>query len=220
MHGNHGEMSVKGWVVGVTAAACLGTTSPLMANPHVHGHGQLLVSQQDAMWQFQFMLPAADVFGFEHAPESSAQQKTVKNVSERFEQSQQMLRLSGDCQLISVDVVLPFEGASVVSDDHDDHNHDNHDHDDHEGHDHDSHEEHDHDDHDHASHQQDNHKEHASGHSDVEVAYLYTCKQPPGQFTLTIFEWADSLEKVEAQWIHDGGQGSREMRASNPTMVW
>jgi hypothetical protein len=50
------------------AFLCL-SCQAVVAQKHVHGDGQLLIAQDQQQWQFQFILPAADLLGFEYVAE-------------------------------------------------------------------------------------------------------------------------------------------------------
>ena len=54
------------------------------AQQHVHGQGELLVSQEGSMLHLQLVLPAADALGFEHEPETTEQLSSQNLLAERF----------------------------------------------------------------------------------------------------------------------------------------
>jgi hypothetical protein len=168
---------------------------------HVHGAGDLLIAQEDSQWQFQFRLPAADLLGFEHAPETQAQKDRLTLVGEQISDLSKVVVLPSFCKLTESDNSLN-NLASAVSGvhphgdhEHDDHKHEGHSHGDHK---HDS--EHAHDDH--------------TGHSDITLTYVFECKNILKQAQVTIFSIAPSLNTIQAQWITNKGQGAQNINES------
>ncbi|MCK7460175.1 ZrgA family zinc uptake protein [Idiomarina aminovorans] len=72
------------------------------ANAHVHGQGQIFISQEENRWQISLTLPAADMLGFEHTPETDAERGALKKVAERLENNSQIVELSGRCSVTKV----------------------------------------------------------------------------------------------------------------------
>ena len=73
-----------------------------VAQAHQHGQGQLFISQEENEWHMQFILPAADVLGFEHAPEDAQQKKALQSLIKRLNQNEGVVDLSGRCSLREV----------------------------------------------------------------------------------------------------------------------
>ena len=73
------------------------------SQPHIHDKAELLISQQDALWNLQFIVPAINAFGFEHLPESKMQKQVVKNFVQQVKQISNVLSLNGKCALTSSD---------------------------------------------------------------------------------------------------------------------
>ncbi|MFC3094459.1 DUF2796 domain-containing protein [Alteromonas sediminis] len=93
---------------------------------HVHGKGTAFVVQQDNEWQLQFTLPAADIFGFEHYPDTAEQKKRVKAQDEKLSIAESFLTLPGGCQIVSIDASNPFSSSQHGGDHDHDHDHDAH----------------------------------------------------------------------------------------------
>jgi len=74
----------------------------LAADTHVHGQGEMLISQENNRWQILLTLPAADMLGFEHSPETEAERKALEKVAERLENNSQILALNGRCSVTKV----------------------------------------------------------------------------------------------------------------------
>jgi hypothetical protein len=95
----------------------IGFTFPTLAQVHSHGEGQLLISQDDKQWLVQFILPAADVFGFEHAPESPEQRKQLAHRKHKLQTNADVINLGQQCVL---------DNTEIMSEDRHGHAHDHH----------------------------------------------------------------------------------------------
>ncbi|MFT6270783.1 MAG: hypothetical protein ACJAVV_003622 [Alphaproteobacteria bacterium] len=69
------------------------------AQKHVHGEGPLLIAQQQ--WQFEFVLPAADLLGFKHMPETLEQKQQVSTMMNKIENVEAMIKLPENCRSVS-----------------------------------------------------------------------------------------------------------------------
>ena len=169
---------------------------------HVHGEGQLLVAQENDKWRFEFMLPAADVLGFEHKPETVEQKAKVASFISSVEGYENVLSLPKSCSLVETEHSLSdiYEREALHHDEHDKHD-EHHD-------EHDKHDEH-HDDH-----------EKENSHSDVNFAYILKCENSIESVSITLFDLAPSLSALEAQWITQSAQGVKEIDADDPTLVF
>ncbi|MCY7293822.1 ZrgA family zinc uptake protein [Alteromonas sp. a30] len=154
------------------------------AEMHVHGQGQLLLAQDGEKWQLEFILPAADVLGFEHEPETPEQVRQLKTVAQRFTQIESIIHLNGDCKLEHGDYELPYQ---------------------------DHHEKGEHDE---------SHSNEAREHNDIEVTYLFDCGSPVTEVRIQVFNWATSLERINAKWFHDKGQGMAQVTPQQPLLAW
>lgn len=157
---------------------------------HVHGQGKMLIAQQNKSWHIQFILPAADVLGFEHAPESQQQRNLVSEVITKFKNHTSMLELNGNCTLEHI------ENSLTEHESHDENEHD-------------IEVEH-HGEEEHSSHH----------HGDIEVEYLYSCQSKVTQVSLTLFAWINSLTSIEAQWVIDKGQGLTVLNRDTSVLAW
>lgn len=162
------------------------------AQEHVHGQGQLLVAQEEQSWHLQLILPAADILGFEHKPETQQQQQIINKVAKRFEMVDQVVQLKGRCQLNQTNYSLP-----------------NQEHEEAETHDH----------HHHATENEHEHEDEVE-HSNIEVDYVFSCDSPVTGVSVSLFEWAKSLQRIKTQWILENGQGMAELTQSAPLVEW
>lgn len=151
---------------------------------HIHSEGQLLIAQVDNAWRFEFVLPAADILGFEHAPNTQAEVDTVKRLINNAEQVTPFLVLPKQCKINQVTHQLR-DKLTHLADDKNEHDHSKHHHD-----------EHNH-----------NHSDKVS-HTDVTIAYEMDCQSPISSADIQLFSLASSLTKLQVQWITDASQGA------------
>ncbi|XOV78109.1 MAG: DUF2796 domain-containing protein [Aestuariibacter sp.] len=162
------------------------------AQQHVHGHGQLLIAQEQQKWHLKFILPAADILGFEHKPETEEQKHLLKEVTKRFESADEVVELKGSCRLDRVKNVLPQQEDDNKA--HSDREEDDH--------------------HHHSRHEQEN------KHSDIEVEYFFICESKVTAISVKLFDWARTLQHIKTQWIRDNGQGVAELNGNQPFIEW
>ncbi|MFT5543968.1 MAG: hypothetical protein ACI97K_000032 [Glaciecola sp.] len=72
-----------------------------VAQKHVHGEGLLLIAQEQQQWQFEFVLPAADLLGFEHMPETLEEKQQVITMINKIENVEAMIKLPENCRAVS-----------------------------------------------------------------------------------------------------------------------
>lgn len=79
----------------------MGFALPILAqeSAHMHGKGKMLISQERNNWQIQIILPAVDVLGFEHDPETKKQHEIASEIAERFKHNISIVELDGKCLL-------------------------------------------------------------------------------------------------------------------------
>lgn len=179
---------------------------------HVHGEGQLLVAQDDNKWRFEFVLPAADVLGFEHKPETAEQKAKVASLIASVEGYQNVLSLPKGCSLVETEHSLSdiYERASSNEEHHDEHDDEHHE----------EHRDGHHDDDEHHKEQHKEHHEKEGSHSDVNFAYILECANSIESVSITLFDLAPSLSALDVQWITQSAQGMKEINASNPRLVF
>ena len=176
---------------------------------HEHGAAKITLVSEGKELLIELDSPAANILGFEHAPENDQQKALIVQVGKTLSNINNIVTLptASKCVLEHVEIkgelFAPSQGAEKNNDaDHEeDAEHDNHkeeaDHDEHkEDADHDNHkEEADHKDHD-------DHKEQGS-HSDVSVHYELHCAFPEKITTLefTIFDHFENMHKIDLQAV-------------------
>ena len=94
---------------------------------HEHGVGELNIATEGDVIEFEFMIPGADIVGFEYIAKSDADIASIKKALQTLENYENVFTLpkNSRCQLTEKQVALK-------EDDHDEHDeHDEHDHDEH-----------------------------------------------------------------------------------------
>lgn len=181
---------------------------------HEHGLAVLNIAKTDQGLEIILESPAANVFGFEHKAHDKDQHEAVHLAKEKLEAGGTLFKPNNKakCQFINVmiesDIVAKHE-QEKHGDEHKDHDahHDKHDHDNHE------HKEQNHKDDDHASHE---HEEKAGSHSDVEMVWAFTCKEPAALNSVetTLFsQFPKGFSKLNVEWITNESAGTVKLEA-------
>ena len=166
---------------------------------HEHGVGELNIATEGDVIEFEFMIPGADIVGFEYVAMSDADISSIKKALKTFENYENVFTLpkNSRCQLTDKQVALKED-----EDDHDDHEgHDEHD--DHEGH----------DDHDHDEHAEDNHNE-------FYAKYSFECGdiKAINKVEFPYFSTFPNSGELEVQFISSIGSVSFEVEAEEPSI--
>ena len=210
---------------------------------HVHGIASLNMAVDGKFLELEFHTPAANIYGFEHAPRTEEQLAQVREAQRTLQQADQlfMLTSAAGCSLGRVELEQNSEEGEHHEEhaghehheekraEHDHHKHEEHD--DHGNHDkHDDHDDHGKDEHDHAHHDKHDdhdahheHEEHAhhageeDTHSDLSVHYYYQCSAPEKLNSLEVglFKAFPALDKLNLQLITPRVQQGKTLTASS-----
>ena len=162
---------------------------------HVHGEATLNLVIDGNELLLELESPAANLLGFEHAPQNQAQKQQLKKTQSLLSEVDSLVELSSlNCQLVSAEIDMPY--ADHKSDHHDSHDH----HDDH-------HEQH--------------HDTEAAEHSEIHAQYSLNCPagKPIEQLTLPLFQHFPGLEKLQVMWINGNQQGVSRLTANNSVLI-
>lgn len=195
------KKSVLLFVCGVIASApALGTQQA-----HVHGELELQLVQEGKKLSMRLQSPLANIVGFEYQP-VEAEEKWKLNQAVSALSSADWLKVEGQtCKTETVDVSYTWQKQT----DHDVHEH--HDHGEHKHHDHDEHEHH----HDHDGQEHHDEHKHHSTHASVYIDYELLCdEEKMAPITVELFEHFPAIERIDAQWINESGQGSAALTPS------
>ena len=170
---------------------------------HVHGIAHLNVALEGKKLYMEFVSPAANIVGFEHAPKTQAERDAVESARNTLKNGEAVFKLppAAGARLVE---------ASVVSEaEHDTHHDAEHGHEG-EGH----HEEkagkghthHDADDHDRET------------HSDFKAVYRFVCQNPDklANIEVRLFELFPGIEEIEVQVLTETKQTAMELTAKKP----
>ncbi len=200
---------------------------------HVHGLADLTLAIENGALEIQLRSPAANLVGFEHKADTKEEIKSAKAAAARLAQPLSLFTFNDTkCEMLDTDVdVSAILDNEHAEDDHEEHKHKDHKHeyDEHaRGHGHDQHAhetppkgDHHEDEHDHAKHadEKHGHDEHKHGvHSEISATYSFSCGQNRelSSIEINFFEYFSGLEKINAMWVSDIGQGS-SILTSNAT---
>lgn len=165
---------------------------------HKHGKASMNVVQEGGELEIALKTPAANIVGFEHAPETDQQRQDLVAAVAQLKKPNSFIVLPeiANCQLVQVDV----DSSLLVKENHQsdtEHEHE------HEGeHEHEHEQEH--------EHQQVN-------HSDFELSYQFTCQNPEALqgFSLELFHAFPLMKQLQVQSISPAGQNYQELNADN-----
>jgi len=166
-----------------TAGASEGERRELGA--HEHGHGLLSVAVDGNDLVIELEIPAMNVVGFEHAPETGEQRHAVEEAVDTFRRGNTLFVPSegAACSIENIDVAL----AGMSHDEHEGQG---------EGHDHGEKNEHEHD-----------------GHSELHGEYHFRCAEPGALHSLEVrlFEHLKGMEELEVQIVTPTQQFATEL---------
>ena len=167
---------------------------------HEHGVGELNIAVEGNSIDLEFMIPGADIVGFEYKAKSEADIALVNDALIKFDEFNNIFSIpsTSNCNLVEADISIN------QGDNHkDEHNHDGHD-------DHDEHEdEHDHDDHD-------EHDEEA--HNEFVAHYSFNCGniKEIDRISFPYFTTFPNSGELEVQFVSEIGSTSFEVEGDEP----
>ena len=161
---------------------------------HEHGVGELNIAIQSNTMVLEFMIPGADVVGFEYEAKSEQDKATVNAALTKFDDYNNIFIIptNSKCTLISSKININQEDDHEEHDGHDDHD----DHDDHDGH--------------------DEHQEEA--HNEFYAKYTFECGDIKSLDLLEFpyFETFSNSGELEVQFVSEIGSTSFEVEAESP----
>ena len=185
---------------------------------HEHGVGELNIAVEGNSIDLEFMIPGADIVGFEYKAKSEADIALVNDALIKFDEFNNIFSIpsTSNCNLVEADISIN------QGDNHkDEHNHDEHDdHDEHEDeHDHDDHDEHE-DEHDHDDHgEHDDHDEHdEEAHNEFVAHYSFNCGniKEIDRISFPYFTTFPNSGELEVQFVSEIGSTSFEVEGDEP----
>ena len=158
---------------------------------HEHGVGELNIAVESSAINLEFMIPGADITGFEYEAKSDSDIALVNAALSKFENFQNIFILpdSSNCDLVDAEIGINQE------DDHDDHDeHDDHD-------DHDEHDEHE-----------------DESHNEFVAHYSFSCGNVKeiDRIDFPYFTTFPSSGELEIQFVSEAGSTSFEVEGDEP----
>ncbi|GLQ32640.1 DUF2796 domain-containing protein [Litoribrevibacter albus] len=181
---------------------------------HEHGHAILNAAQEGNEVELSFEIPAMDMVGFEHQPETQAQKDQIEIIHAFLQQGQNVVSFNEEahCQFEQATI----ESALLSGDDHEHHEENNHheEHGQHDGH-HGMHQDHD----DERTHKEHDHEE-ENGHSEFEITYHVECADPSelAELNILLFKQVPTLQEIEANWFGETAVKKSELTPNQPSM--
>ena len=169
---------------------------------HEHGVGELNIAIEGSSINLEFMIPGADIVGFEYKAKSDEDISLVNTALTKFDDFSNIFTIpnAANCNLVEAEIAIN------QGDDHDD----EHDHEEHEKHD--EHEEHDeHDEHEHEEHGEETHNEFVAH-------YSFTCGNVKeiDRINFTYFTTFPNSGELEIQFVSEMGSTSFEVEGDEP----
>ncbi|CAA6810434.1 MAG: DUF2796 domain-containing protein, partial [uncultured Thiotrichaceae bacterium] len=157
---------------------------------HEHGAARLTVAKTDQGLEIMLESPAANLFGFEHKAHDKEEHETIHQVKEKLEAGETLFTMNDAAKCTLSKAAIE---SDIVSS-HKKEKHDNEHKDDHESHDH----------------------EKERTHSDVEVAWVFTCESPAALKSVdtTLFsQFPKGFEQLNVEWISNDGAGTSTLKS-------
>ncbi len=182
---------------------------------HVHGIAHLNVALEGKNLYMEFVSPAANIVGFEHAPKTQAERDAIESARNTLSNAEAVFKLppAAGARLVDADVVSEAEHDTHHDAEHghegEDHHESEHGHEG-EGH----HEEKAEKDHEH--HDADEHE--GEAHSDFKAVYRFVCQNPDRLTVIDVrlFELFPGIEEIEVQLLTETKQTAMELTAQKP----
>ena len=178
----------------------IGAEETRQVDKHEHGVGELNIAVEGSTIEFEFMIPGADIVGFEYVAKSDDDIAKINQVLKTFDDYTNIFTLPSNslCELNGQKVALKEEDEHDEHDDFDEH---------------DEHEEHD----DHEEH--DEHDEHAEeNHNEFYAKYSFECGNINAikEVNFPYFATFTNSGELEVQFISNMGSTSFEVEGDKP----
>ncbi len=192
-----------GLTLGLGLSAACGTAAVAETRhhgSHEHGSAVLNAATADTTLSVEYITPAANIVGFEHAPSTEEQERAVHEAVELLESGKMLsLPAEAECNLTRAEVEHEAEG-----DEHHDAEGDEHE--------------------KHAKEELDEHEEHGEdegAHSEFHVEYEYRCENigALAHIDVELFKHFPGNEKITTQVITANGQKGVELTPSSTRLV-
>ena len=171
---------------------------------HEHGVGELNIAVEGNSIDLEFMIPGADIVGFEYKAKSEADIALVNDALIKFDEFNNIFSIpsTSNCNLVEADISINQDDNHKGEHDHDEHedeHEDEHDHDDHGEHD-------DHDEHD------------EEAHNEFVAHYSFNCGniKEIDRISFPYFTTFPNSGELEVQFVSEIGSTSFEVEGDEP----
>ena len=170
---------------------------------HEHGVGELNIAIDGSLAEFEFMLPGADIVGFEYEAKSDEDLAKIENALLVLENYENLFALTKNSKCVLAD--LDYHLSGEEHDEHADEEHDEH-----------ADEEHD-------EHADEEHEEHAEeeSHTEFYAKYSFKCDdiKQLDKVEFSYFKNFPNSSELEVQFISDIGSNAFEVEADKPVII-
>ena len=211
------KMTAAGLLVSVAAISFASEDEHRQHGAHLHGSGQMNVALDKSRLMLELSIPAHDLIGFEHEPETPEQHEKLDQAVTRLRDALVLFTPNAEakCTLKDADVE-----SELLEEDHAEEGHHEEGHHEADHHEADHHEEaHDHENAEHDDDHDEHHEEHEA-HSEFDLAYEFSCQQPQQlkQLTLNLFQHFPGIETLSVQLIGPAGQSATKLTPKAPVL--
>ena len=170
---------------------------------HEHGVGELNIAIDGSLAEFEFMLPGADIVGFEYEAKSDEDLAKIENALLVLENYENLFALTKNSKCVLAD--LDYHLSGEEHNEHADEEHDEH-----------ADEEHD-------EHADEEHEEHADeeSHTEFYAKYSFKCDniKQLDKVEFSYFKTFPNSSELEVQFVSDIGSNAFEVEADKPVII-
>jgi len=167
---------------------------------HEHGVGELNIAIDGSLAEFEFMLPGADIVGFEYEAKSDEDLAKIENALLVLENHENLFALTKDSKCVLADLDYHLSGEE-----------------------HDEHADEEHADEEHDEHADEEHEEHADeeSHTEFYAKYSFKCDniKQLDKVEFSYFKTFPNSSELEVQFVSDIGSNAFEVEADKPVII-
>ena len=162
---------------------------------HEHGVGELNIAIDGSLAEFEFMLPGADIVGFEYEAKSDEDLAKIENALLVLENYENLFALTKNSKCVLADLDYHLSGEE-----HDEHADEEHD-----------------------EHADEEHEEHADeeSHTEFYAKYSFKCDniKQLDKVEFSYFKTFPNSSELEVQFVSDIGSNAFEVEADKPIII-
>ena len=167
---------------------------------HEHGVGELNIAIDGSLAEFEFMLPGADIVGFEYEAKSDEDLAKIENALLVLENYENLFALTKNSKCVLADLDYHLSGEE-----------------------HDEHADEEHEEHADEEHADEEHEEHADeeSHTEFYAKYSFKCDniKQLDKVEFSYFKTFPNSSELEVQFVSDIGSNAFEVEADKPIII-